>query len=163
MSLSEPEAKLRVLILNSNATELDRVDLTTRLTNFGLPQEIITRINELWGKTIVVAKQVIHIGKIIISEIIKFIKENSHLAVGVAIGAAVGALISMIPFFGPILAPLATAISILVGGIAGYRIDQGKKPTDGVIGVSQEIILIAKKFFELFANIFNSLRIEFNK
>lgn len=162
MSLSEPEAKLKMVVLNSNAMEIDRIDAITRLTNFGLPQEIITRIDELWEKTKIIGGQVIHIGKVIFVELLKFIKENPHLAVGVAIGAAVGALLSMIPFLGPILAPLAVAISILVGGISGYRLDQGQKPTDGVVGVTQELILIAKKFFELFADIFNALRMQFS-
>jgi len=162
MSLSESEAKLKMTILNSNAMEINRLDAITQLTNTGLPQEIITRIDELWEKTKIIGGQVIHVGKIILVEIMNFMKENPHLSVGVAIGAAVGALISMIPFVGPILAPLATATSILVGGIAGYRIDQGNKPTDGLIGVTQELIMIAKKFFELLANIFNTLRMQFS-
>lgn len=140
---------------------IDRIDAITQLTNSGLPQEIITRIDQLWEKTKIIGGQVIHIGKIIFVEILNFIKENPHLAVGVAIGAAVGALLSMIPFLGPILAPLAVAISILVGGISGYRLDQGQNSTDGVVGVTQELILIAKKFFELFADIFNALRMQF--
>jgi len=162
MKLTETEAKLKLSLLNSNVMELDRVDTITQLTNMGLPQEIITRINDLWEKTKVIGGQVIHIGKVILAEIMKFIKENPHLAVGVAIGAAVGALTSMIPFIGPFLAPIATAITMLIGGIAGYRIDQGKEPKDGVIGITQELIMIAKKFFELFGNIFNALHHEFS-
>jgi len=161
MQLTESKAKLNLSLLNSSVIELDRLNTITQLTNMGLPQEIITRINDLWEKTKVISGQVIHVGKIILAEIMKFIKENSHLAVGVAIGAAVGALTSMIPFIGPFLAPLVTAITMLIGGIAGYRIDQGKELEDGVIGVTQELIMIAKKFFELFGNIFNALQQEF--
>ena len=162
MPLTESEARLRLAILNSNASELDRIDVIAQLTNMGLPQEVITRIEDLWEKTKIIGGQVIHIGKIIIAEIMKFIKENPHLTIGVAIGAAVGALTNMIPFIGPLLAPLATAISMLIGGIAGYRIDQGKDLKGGVIGVTQDLIMIAKKFFELFASIFNALRSEFS-
>lgn len=162
MSLTGSEAKLKLSLLNSNVTDLDRIDVITQLTNMNLPQEIISRIDALWEKTKIIGGQVIHIGKVILAEIIKFIKENQHLAIGVAIGAAVGALISMIPFIGPLLAPLATAISMLIGGIAGYRIDQGKETKDSAIGVTQEIIMIAKKFFELFSNIFNALQSEFS-
>jgi hypothetical protein len=157
MALTESEAKLKMAVLNSNAMEIDRIDTITQLTNSGLPQEIITRINELWEKTKIISGQVIHVGKIILLKIMEFIKENPHLFIGVAIGVAVGALISMIPLFGPILAPLSTALSVTVGGIAGYGLDQGQKSTDGVIGVTQNLILVAKKFFELFASIFNSL------
>ena len=161
MKLTESEAKLKLSLLNSNVMELDRGDTIMQLTNMDLPQEIITRINELWEKTKIIGGQVIHVGKVILAEIMKFIKENPHLAVGVAIGAAVGALTSMIPFIGPFLAPLATAITMLIGGIAGYRLDQGKEPKDGVIGVTQELIMLAKKFFELIGNIFNALQHEF--
>jgi len=162
MSITEPEAKLQLSLLNLNVMELDRIDLITQLTNFGLPQEVITRIGELWEKVQMIGGQAIHIGKIVVAEIMKFIKENKHLAVGLALGAAVGALISMVPFIGPLLAPLATAVSMFVGAIAGYRIDQGRKPNSGVIGVTQEQIMIAKKFFELFANIFIALKEEFS-
>ncbi|MCP4074604.1 MAG: hypothetical protein GY744_00280 [Gammaproteobacteria bacterium] len=51
-SLSESEAKLKMMILNINAMEIDRVDAITQLTNSGLPQEVIIRIDELWEKTI---------------------------------------------------------------------------------------------------------------
>lgn len=162
MSLTESEAKFKLALLNSNVAKLDRVDTITQFTNFGLPQEIITRMDELWEKTKIIGNQVIYVGKLILAEILKFIRENPHLAFGVAIGAAVGALISMIPFFGPFLAPLATTISILIGGIAGYRLDQGEKQKDGVISITQELILMAKKFFELFGNIFNALWSEFS-
>jgi len=60
-----------------------------------------------------------------------------------------------------LIAPLVTAISILVGGIAGYRNDQRKEPQSSTIGVAQDLINIAKKFFELFCNIFNALQTEF--
>ena len=158
MSISDAEAKLKLSILNSNALDLDRVDTVVKLTNMGLPQEVITRIEDLWDKTKIVGGQVIHIGKVILAEIMEFIKENPHLAVGVALGAALGALISLIPFIGPLLAPLVTAVSVVVGGIAGLRLDRGEEPSDDFIGVTQELILIAKKFFELFANIFNALQ-----
>ena len=163
MSLSEAEAKLKLSILNSNAIELDRVDTVAELTNMGLPQEVITRIEDLWEKTKEVGGQIIHIGKVILAEIMKFIKENPNLAVGVAIGAALGALISLIPFIGPLLAPLVSVVSMAVGGIAGLRLDRGEEPRDDLIGVTQELILIAKKFFELFANILNALQGEFSQ
>lgn len=163
MLLSEPEAKLKLSLLNSNAIELDRLDTVTQLTNMGLPQELITRIEELWEKTKIIGGQVVYIGKVILAEIMKFIKANPNLAIGVAFGAAVGALVNLVPFIGPLLAPLAMAITAAIGGIAGYRLDQGEKPRDGALGITQELIIIAKKFFELFANILNALQHEFAK
>ena len=162
MLLSEPEAKFKLAVLNTNAIELDKLDTVTRLTNLGLPQEVITRIEELWEKTQELSGQVIHIGRVILAEIMKFIEKNPHLAVGVAIGLAVGALTSLIPFIGPLLAPLVTIVATVVGGVAGYRLDKGEEPRDGIIGITQELIVIAKKFFELFANILNTLQGEFS-
>lgn len=161
MSISESEAKLKLSILNSNAIELDRIDTVAQLTNMGLPQEVITRIEELWEKTKIVGGQVIHIGKVILAEIMKFIKENQNLAVGMAIGAAIGALTNLIPFIGPLLAPLVAAVSIFVGGIIGHGLDESRDPRDGFVGISQELIIFAKKFFELFADIINALQGEF--
>lgn len=163
MSLSEPQAKLKLILLNSNAIELDRVDTVAQLTNMGLPQELITRIEDLWEKTKIIGDQVVYIGKVILAEIMKFIKANPHLAAGVAIGAAVGALTSLIPFIGPFLAPLTTVIATVIGGIAGHRLDRGEEPRSSVIGITQELIIIAKKFFELFANIINALQGTFSK
>ena len=68
----------------------------------------------------------------------------------------------MIPFIGPLLAPLVTIVATVVGGVAGYRLDKGEEPRDGIIGITQELIVIAKKFFELFANILNTLQGEFS-
>lgn len=156
MSLTNAEAKLKLSLLNSNVADLDRIDVITQFTNMDLPQEVISRIDVLWEIIKVIGDQVIHIGKLILTEIMKFIKQNQHLAIGIAIGAAIGALISIIPFIGPLLAPIATAI----GGIAGYKLDQGENIKGGVIGVTQDVIMIAKKFFELFSSIFNTLQSE---
>jgi len=162
MSLPEAEAKLKLSLMNSNVLDLDRIDTVAQLTIMGLPQEIITRLNELWDTTKEIGGQVVHIGKVIIAEIMRFVNENSGLAVGVAIGAAVGALTSIIPAIGPLLAPIATAISMLIGGIAGYRLDEGAENESGVIAVSQDVIMIARKFFELIGNILGALKGEFS-
>ena len=158
MALSESEAKLKLSVLNSIAIDLDRIDVVTRLTNMGLPQEVITRIEELWEKTKEIGGKVIHIGRVILAEIIKFINENPHLSTGVALGVTIGALTSMIPFIGPLLAPLATVVAAAFGAVAGARTDRGEKIGNGIPGITQERIIVAKKFFEFFANILNTLR-----
>jgi hypothetical protein len=160
VALTESQAKLKLGLLNSRVSVLDRIETVSWLSNQGLPQEAIYEITKLWSKTRVIGGQVINIGKIIISEMLGFIRENPHLTIGLAIGASVGALVSLIPFLGPFLAPIAAVLSIAIGGIAGQRLDRGNCIEGGIVGVSQELILIAKKFFELFAGIFNALRSE---
>jgi hypothetical protein len=70
-------------------------------------------------------------------------------------------MVGLVPWIGPLLAPTAAAIGIVIGGVAGARIDRGQKPEEGVIGVAQDLIIIAKKFFELFAAIFSALKQDF--
>jgi hypothetical protein len=158
MTLSTPEAMLKLSLMNSKAIDLDKIDTIAKLTNMGLPQEIITRIDDLWSKTKEISGQIVHIGKIILAEIMKFISAHPHLAVGVAIGAAIGALTALVPFIGPMLAPFAVVVSTFISGLAGHRLDCGDDNYHGIIGLTQEVIVIAKSFFELFANIFNALQ-----
>jgi len=47
MSLNQAEATLKLSMLNSAAIELNKIDTVTELTNMGLPQEVITRIDDL--------------------------------------------------------------------------------------------------------------------
>lgn len=158
MAISTAEARLELALLDSKAQDLDRLDVFTQFTNAGLPPEIMLRMEELWEKTKIIGNKIIHVGRIIILEIMRFIEENPNLAIGVALGAAVGAIVSLIPYLGPVLAPLSTVIGAAIGGFAGARLDRGQKPGKGVVGISQEVILLAKKFFELFAAIFMALK-----
>jgi len=158
MSLSQAEAKVQLALLNSGTAKLNRMDTIVFLTNMDLPQEVITRIEVLWEKTKVIAGQVVEIGKIIIAEIIRFINENKNLAIGVAMGAAIGVLVNLVPVLGSLLAPLAFAVGAIVGGTLGARLDRdGDVLSDGYMGIAQEVIIIARKFFELFVDIFNRL------
>lgn len=161
MNISNAEAKLELALIDSKANELDRIDFISRLTNANLPQEVVFRLEELWEATHVIGKKVVHTGKIIIFDILRFIEDNPHLAMGVALGAAVGALVSLIPFLGSLLAPLATAMGIVVGGLAGARLDRDLKVEKGSIGIAQELIILAKKFFEFLAAIFIALKVDF--
>ena len=93
-------------------------------------------------------------------EINRFIDENPNLAIGVALGAAVGALTAMIPGIGPLLAPFTMAAAVLIGALSGQDLDN-EKGANGAIGqIAQDLINLARKFFELLASIFNALRTE---
>ena len=161
MELSRPAAKLDLALLDAEVKDVDRTNALTVFTNAGIPPEVTFRLTGLWETTRIVGGKTVQIGKIIILQIIKFIRENPHLTIGIALGAAIGALTSLIPFIGPLLTPLVTVIGLVIGGVGGRRMDRGEEIGTGIIGLTQEIIDIAKKFFELFAAIFNALRADF--
>ena len=161
MTISPSEALLELALLDSKALELDRLDIFTRLTNAGLPPEITLRLEELWEQTKVVGKKVINIGRIVIMEIIRFAEENPNLVIGVALGAAIGALVNLVPKLGPVLAPITMTLGAAMGGAVGSRVDRGQKPSHYTEAISQEVIILAKKFFELLTKIFNALKHDF--
>lgn len=161
-TLTVDEAKFELALLNGDISEYSRIDAITDLTNIGVPQEIITRINPLWEKTTEIAGQVFNVGKIVVLQIIEFVKVNPNLAWGIALGTAIGLLMSSIPFIGQWLLPLSVAI----GAIAGHRIDRelsGEKIAEGLIELGKDVIGIARKFFQLLINIFTALKPYFYK
>lgn len=155
------EAKLELALLNARTYDIDRIDMITQLTNKGLSQEVVTRMDTLWDKTKFIAGETVQIGKIIIIKIWEFVEANPNMAIGMAVGAAIGALTNMIPFIGPFLAPITMALGAVIGGAAGHRIDKmnkGQKVSDGIIGIAEDIVSMAKEFFKLFAEILNALK-----
>jgi hypothetical protein len=155
------EAKLEIALLNAEVAEVEKIDIITQFTNRGLPQEIITRIDYLWDHTKTIAGEVIHIGKIIVIKIWEFVEANPHMAIGVVVGAAVGSLINLIPFIGHLLAPIAMTIGAIYGGVIGHRIDKRKhgiEVTGGKSSLFEDLISMAKVFFQFFAEILNALK-----
>ena len=149
------EAKLDLVVIEGDIVEESKLDLVTRLTNSGLPQEVVTRVSQLWDVTKKIGDEIYQIGKIIISKIMAFLKANPNLTAGIAVGLAVGILI---PFVGPILMPLAIAI----GAVLGVRLDnyeQGSPMAVDAIGVSHEVVMMARKFFDLIIEIFDAVQL----
>ena len=149
-------AQLKLGLLNAQTAQMNKLDLITRFTNKGLPQEIVTRLDWLWEETKVIAGQVIHLGKIILMKIWEWVERNPNMVIGMAIGAAIGALVSLIPFIGPFLAPIATALGLVIGGIAGHRVDKkmsGHVLGEGKMAIAEDVITMAKEFFRLLAAI----------
>ena len=107
----------------------------------------------MWQLTRRVAGEIVEIGKLIVDEILKFLEANQGMAVGIAIGAAVGALVALIPIVGPILAPLAVTLGALYGAGVSAAIQGG----DRTGSPSAAAVALAKKFFELFAAIVNTV------
>jgi hypothetical protein len=160
-SLSLPQANLKMALWQVNADSMSSSDLYVWLNDIGLPHEVSMRLHELATYTKKAANKVLFIGKILLIKIIEFVKAHPNLVIGAAVGVAVGILANSIPFVGPLLAPLATALGIPIGAIAGHRLDQlaqGQEVSDdGIIGIAQDMIEIAKAFFQLLIDVFNTI------
>lgn len=161
-NLKEAQANLDLILLNAEANSISSSDLYLWLRESGLPSEIAIRLKNLVDVTAKTAEDIISVGKIILVKIIEFIKAHPNLAIGVALGAAIGALVSMIPFLGTYLAPIAALLGITIGAVAGHRLDlsnEGKpvSKNPNLISITQELIEIAKEFFKLLIDIFNTV------
>jgi len=80
------------------------------------------------------------------------------------VGAALGVIANMVPFLGSILSPIAMALGVSVGAIVGHRMDKADKENAvntnlnfTTAKVTQDIIEIARNFFELLISIFNTV------
>jgi len=160
--LTPTKADFKLTLLDAEAESVLSSDLYLWLCENGLPSEVAIRLKDLIDVTAKVADRVINVGKIILIKIIEFVKAHPNLAIGIAIGAAIGALVSMIPFLGVYLAPIATAIAVTIGAIAGHRLDkieqgQTANKADELVTIGQDVIEIAKAFFKLLIDIFNTI------
>jgi hypothetical protein len=157
-TLTKADATFELFDLNSEVHNLEWVDIVTLLNNRGAKLELVTRMQDLWEKTKIIAGEVVNVGRILVMKIWEFVKANPNMFLGIAIGAAIGALANMIPFVGQILAPIAIAIGATVGALAGHRLDkiEGGETVTG--SMFEDIITLAKRFFKLLADIFMALK-----
>ena len=152
--LTKEQGMFELTLLNAEVSREQLDDVLVIGLNRGIPPEIMTRLESVWGMTRTIAGEVVTIGKIVVVKIFEFLKANPNLTIGIALGAAVGALIAGIPFLGAMLAPLSTALSMLYGAAVGATIDAGGIPSDPYVAVAH----LAKKFFELIQEIFLSVK-----
>lgn len=167
LSMTPPRARLELALWEAEADMVNSGDVYIRLTEMGLPSEVAIRLKDLLEVVKPIGERVVNIGKIIVMKLIEFVEKHPNIATGVALGAAVSSLVASIPFLGPILAPIALPLSITVGAIAGHRIDkaQGGKMDDGlgVFDIAQDIIAIARAFFQLFIDTFTAIAADFTQ
>lgn len=130
-----------------------------------LPRQIIHYITKLWDYTHKIGESVVAIGKIILYNIINFIKKNHNMTFGAALGAIAGAMassfVSWIPFIGQALSVMSIGGGILIGAIAGDRMDranQGEYVDESLLAIFGDTIAIAKKFIKLFLEIINIIK-----
>ena len=158
-TLTKEQGLFELTLLNAE-TARDRFDdLVVEGLGMGIPAELMTRLQDLWEHTKVIAGEAVCFGKILVLRIFDFIKANRHLSIGLAIGAALAALVACIPFLGPMLAPLIATVSMIYGAAKGAARDSG----DDSLGLYESVHLLAEKFFELLGVIFSSARDYFTK
>jgi hypothetical protein len=153
MKLGTEQATFELTLLNAELVKAKFDDVVVSGIKLGIAPELLTRLEELWEQTKVVAGEVIAIGKIIVRKVIDFLLANPKLTIGLAIGAAISVLIAGIPFIGPILAPIALLISTLYGAGVGASMQKGDYSGSPFTAA----IELAHKFFELIAIIFNAV------
>jgi len=157
------QQKMALMTMESQAKQKTSLDIFREFDSMGLPSEVITVMQEIAKKTARdVTGKVIEVGKIIVTKIIEFIKQNPALVLGAAIGAAVGALAVFIPFIGSFIAPLTTVLGAAFGAIIGNHI--GKSATlyeamddlehHQLATITTNAVEVAKKFFNLLKEIF---------
>ena len=161
IAITRPQARLELALLQAEADMITSSDLYIRLTHLGLTSEIAIRLKGLLGEVQLIGNKLFNIGKILVLKFIDFIEHHPNLATGVALAAVVSLLIASIPFLGPILAAFILPLGLTVGAIAGHRVDKahGKKINDdlGVISIAQDVIDIARVFFQFFIDILRAL------
>lgn len=147
------QAVFEMTLLNAESTRADFDDIVVLGLKRDIPPELLTRLKWLWEQTMVVAGEVIAVGKIIIRKIIDFLLANPKLTIGIAIGIAISVLVAGIPIIGPILAPISLLISTLYGAGVGAAMQKGDYSGSPYTAA----IELAQKFFELIGIIFNAV------
>lgn len=160
MELTIPYAKMELEVLDAQAAKVERIDVVTELTNLGLSQEGVARMEHLWDQKRVIDDQVFNVGRVFVIEILNFVRANPNMAIGVAVGASVGALAKLIPYLESLLAPVAVFFGAAAGTALGSQIDRGRSSNGIVFVVGEEMIEMAKHFYGLVAAIFNALQNE---
>ena len=158
--MDKNKATFEALLFQAEASGLDKVETMAFLSNQGVPLEVITRMDSLWEQTVMVANQVLHIGKIIIMKLIQFIKENPNMIIGLAIGLGLGMLSASVPFIGNFIAPIVTVAFSTIFVLKGHRLDKTMKGEYIGDSLIEDTIIIIKKFWSFFYEIFNAVVIE---
>ena len=74
-------AKMELLSLESRLAQFNELDFMSDLTNKGVANEIVTRLQLIGEKVSYIANQSFQIGKIILMKLWDFIKETPNLPV----------------------------------------------------------------------------------
>ena len=154
-----------LLIEEIRALKQTKNDVFEYFMKNNVSKTTIEYITKLWDYKKDIAGSMVSIGKIIVMKIIDFIKANPNIAFGTAMGAIagvmIGSFVGFLPFIGQILTTLSISGAILIGAMAGDRIDranQGEYIDESMLAIFGDTILIAKKFIMLFLDIILTIK-----
>lgn len=154
--LTRLDSAIQLEILQANVDDSFKNDLLTKVINADLPTELVTRLEQLWTTTKTIGAKVIHLGKLIFSEIYKFITTYPHLTIGVAIAGALQVIVTAIPIIGPLLAPIVQIIAMSIG----FRIDRDEEVATDLeglaVGAITDAMKVAKEFFQYLIKLFKA-------
>ena len=150
---TQEQGMFELSMLNAETSEAEFEEVIIEGIKMGIPPEILTRLQELWEATKEIAGEIVAIGKIIVMEIINFLRANATIAVGVAIGAAVSSLLLIIPFIGPLLFPLAALLTTTYGFGVGAAMQYGDISGSPLTAA----VALATKFFDLFIRVMKAV------
>lgn len=166
-SVTLPQARLELALLQAEADMVKGSDIYIRFTEMGFSSELSIRLKALMDFVKQIGDEMISVGKIIVLKFFEFVEKHPNLAAGIALGAVVSLLISSVPFLGPVLAPLALPLGIAVGAVVGHRMDKAQGgPLNGEFGfldIAQDVIEIARAFFGLFIETLTTISAEFGQ
>lgn len=168
-TLSPAQAKLKLTLLDKKVEAKNSYEVYSEFLELGLPPVVMEILNKISKVTWKIAQETFAVGKIILVELLKFVKKHPFAVVGLTVGCLIGAgigglltvspMLAKIPVLGSLLVKLLSVLSTLcktvfpVGGlILGIELD------NNFPNVGQEIHEIAKDFFKMLAEILESLR-----
>ena len=161
--ISKAQAEFELALMQAESDSTASSDLYIWLLECGLSPEIAIRLKELVNVTQRIGNKVVSIGKLIVMKLRDFITAHKGLAIGTVLGAAIASLVAAIPLLGSILAPLGALFGLTVA-VSGHLSD--KQPTGNGAGVSllelpQNLIEMARTYFDLFIETFQIIMAEF--
>lgn len=181
--LSPAQARLKLTIFNKQAESKNSYEFYSEMKDLKLPNEVIEILEKILKVTANMTGKIISIGKIIVTQLLKYVAAHplqvAGLAVGLgatySLGVALHGLFALVPALaqwpfpvGWLLSKLAGVIASLcktafipimivapiVGVVAGDILDK-KYPE-----VSESLKQVSKDFFEFFSQLIKSIKDE---
>jgi hypothetical protein len=140
----ETNPNIKFMLCEAQACRANPDELFERLLKLGVPPEIA-----VWF----VKFCLVHLGRIVVLELIRFLQEHPGLFIGAAIGAAVGYLTVHVPLIGPHLAPLVAMVGAIYGAAVGHGVDSDRTNEHFVVLAWQA----ARIFFQFLVNLLKTI------
>jgi len=115
---------LLALTLASGDARITREEVIDYLLEQGIPHHLAYRIAGLLHVVIRVGDATIRIGRVILHQMLEFLRKNPGMAIGAALGAVFGMLSFSVPLIGSFIGPLLTAIGAFIGAAIGHATDR---------------------------------------